>query len=113
MKRGTWNNKFELPDGSYSTSDIPDYFQYILEKYEEKTHNSAIRKYLKKIGNGFTFDIKRGYDLELLTPETMKLLGRTKTKIAKDKNGENVLHLKITEVVLVCMLLSCHVRVSE
>ena len=41
-----------------------------------------------------------GYHLELLTPETMKLLGSTKTKITKDKNGENVPHLEITEVVL-------------
>ena len=109
----TWTNKFELPEGPYSVSNIPDYFQYVLEKYGEKTHNSAIRKYLKKIGNGFTFDIKTGYYLELLTPETMKLLVRPKTKIAKDENGENVPHLEITEVVLVCMLSSCHVHVSE
>ena len=39
--------------------------------------------------------------LELLTPETMKLLGSTTNKITKDKNGENVQHLEITEVVLV------------
>ena len=45
--------------------------------------------------------IKNGYSLELLTPETMKLLGSTKNKMTKDKNGENVPHLKITEVVLV------------
>ena len=44
------------------------------------------------------FQIKKAYYLEL---ETMKLLGRTKSKITKDKNGENVLHSKITEVVLV------------
>ena len=37
----------------------------------------------------------------LLTPETMKLLGSTKSKITKDKNGENVPHLEVTEVVLV------------
>ena len=37
----------------------------------------------------------------LLTPETMKLLGSTKSKITKDKNGDNVPHLEITEVVLV------------
>ena len=48
-----------------------------------------------------TFKIKNGYILELLTPETMKLLGSTGNKITKDKNGENVPHLKITEVVLV------------
>ena len=48
-----------------------------------------------------TFKIKTGYYLELLTPETVKLLGRTKSKITKDRNGENVPHLEITEVKLV------------
>ena len=48
-----------------------------------------------------TFKIKNGYTLELLTPETMKLLGSTENEITKDKNGENVPHLEITEVVLV------------
>ena len=36
-----------------------------------------------------------------MTPETMKLLGSTKNKITKDKTGENVLYLEITEVILV------------
>ena len=40
-----------------------------------------------------------GYYFDLLTPKTMKLLGSTKSKIDKDKNGENVPHLKIIEVV--------------
>ena len=48
-----------------------------------------------------TFKIKNGYSLELLISETMKLLESTKNKITKDKNGENVPHLEITEVVLV------------
>ena len=30
----TWNDKFELPDGSYSVSDIQDYIEYIIKKYE-------------------------------------------------------------------------------
>ena len=47
------------------------------------------------------FEIKTGYYLELLTPETMKLLGSTKSKITKDKNGENIPYLEITEVVLI------------
>ena len=47
-----------------------------------------------------TFKIKNGYSLEILTPETIKLLGSTENKITKDKNDENVPHLKITEVVL-------------
>ena len=50
---------------------------------------------------GITFKIKNEHSLELLTPETMKLLGSTENKIVKDKNGENVPHLEITVVVLV------------
>ena len=47
--------------------------------------------------NRITFKIKTRYYLELLTAETMKLLGITKSKITKDKDGENVPHLNITE----------------
>ena len=53
-----------------------------------------------KLENRITFKIKTGYYPKLLTPETMKLLGSTKNKIIKYKNGENVPHLKIAEVVL-------------
>ena len=60
-----------------------------------------IRRYVSKIKNKITFRIKTGYYLELLMPETMKLLKNTKNKISKDKKGENVPHLKFTEVVLV------------
>ena len=61
----------------------------------------SVQIYVNKIENRITFKIKNGYSLELLTPETMKLLGSTENKITKDKNGENVPHLEITEVVLV------------
>ena len=47
--------------------------------------------YINRIENRITFKIKNGYYLELLTPETMKLLGSTESKITQDKNGENVL----------------------
>ena len=97
----TWNDKLELPNGSYSGSDIQDYFEYILKKYWENIDNPSIRIYVNKIENRITFKIKTGYYLELLMPETMKLLGSTENKIAKDRNGENVSHLQITEVVLV------------
>ena len=58
-------------------------------------------KNCKKIENRITFKIKTRHYLELLTPETMKLLGSTKSKITKDGNGENVPDLEITEVVLI------------
>ena len=97
----TWNDEFELPDGSYSVSDIQDYFEYILKKHGEDIDKPSIQIYVNKIENTVTFRIKNGYSLERLTPETMKLLGSTKNKITKDKNVENAPHFEITEVVLV------------
>ena len=97
----TWREEFELPDGSYSISDIQDYFEYILNKHSESVDNPSIRIYVNKIENRITYKVKSGYHLELLTPETMKLLGSTESKITKDKNCENVPHLEIVELVLV------------
>ena len=90
-----------MPDGLYYVSEIQDYFQYILKKHREKTNKPSVQIYVNKIENRVTFKIKNGYRLKLLTPETMKLLGSTENKITKDKNGGNVPHLEITEVVLV------------
>ena len=97
----TWNETFDLPDGSYSISDIQDYFEFIIKKHETLTENPSIQIYPNKIKNRIIFKIKNGYKLELLTPETMKLLGSTKEVVDKDKNGENVLKLETVEVVLV------------
>ena len=57
--------------------------------------------YVNKIENRITFKIKNRYYLELLTPETMKLLESTESKITKDKNGEQVPHLEVVELVVV------------
>ena len=99
----TWSEEFELPDGSYSVSDIQDYFEYILKKHSESVDNPSIRMYINRIENRITLDIilKNGYYLELLTPVTMKLLGSTESKITKDKNCENVPHFEVVELVLV------------
>ena len=96
-----WTDEFELPDGSYSISDIPDYFEYILKKHSENVDNPSIRIYVNKTENRVTFKVKNGHYLELLPPKTMKLLGSTESKMTKDKNGENVPHLEIVELVLV------------
>ena len=79
-----------MPDGSYSIADIQGYFKYILKKHGENVDNPSIIIYINKIENGITFKTKSRYFLELLTPETMKLLGSTESKITKDKNDENV-----------------------
>ena len=96
-----WNDKSELPNGSYSVTYIQDYLEHILKKHRENTDNPSIKIYEGKMENRITIKIKNGYSLELLTSETMKLLGRSQNKITKDKNSENVPHLEITEVVLV------------
>ena len=96
-----WNEEFELSDGSFSISDIEDYFEDILKKHGEKTVNPSIKVYLNKIENRIKFKIKTGHYHELLAPETIKLLRSTKRQITKNENDENVPYLEITEVVLI------------
>ena len=57
--------------------------------------NPSIAIYVKKIKNRISCRIKAGYYLELLMPETMKLLGSTENKVIKIKNGENVPHQRL------------------
>ena len=97
----TWHETFDLPDVSYSIGDIQDNFEFIMKKNVIINDNPSVKIYSNKIKNRIVFKIKNGYKLELLTPETMKLLGSTKKVVDKDKNGENVSKLEIVEVVLV------------
>ena len=76
----TWNEEFEWPDKSHSVSDI-----------------QGIR-------------IRTWYYLELLTPESVKLLGKIKEKITKNKNGENVPHLEITVVLIHCHIANNNIQ---
>ena len=69
----TWSDEFELPDGSYSISDIQDYFEYILKKHSESVDNPPIEIFVSRNENRITFKIKNGYYLELLTPETNEI----------------------------------------
>ena len=97
----TWNDTFDLPDGSYYIVDIQDYFELIIKKHETLTENPPIQIYPNKIKNRIVFTIKTNYKLELLTPETMSLLGSTNKDVDSDKNSENVPKLESVEVVLV------------
>ena len=73
----TWNEEFELPDGSYSVSYIPDDFRYFIKKHKKLTDNPLKRIDVNQMENRITFRMKTGYYLELLMPETMKVLGST------------------------------------
>ena len=86
----TWNDTFDLPDGSHSVEDIQDYFEFIIRKNETLAEDPPIEIYPNKIKNRIVFKIKTSYESELLTPETRKLLGSTNKDVGKDKNGENV-----------------------
>ena len=55
-------------------------FEYILKKHGENIDKPSVQIYVNKIENRITFKIKNGYNLELLTPETIKLLGSTEIK---------------------------------
>ena len=76
----TWNDEFDLPDDSYSISDIQDYFEFIIKKHETMSENPPIQTYPNKIKNRIFFRIKTGHKLELLSLETMNLLGSAKKK---------------------------------
>ena len=97
----TWNETFDLPDGSYNTSEIQNYIEYIIKKHETIGENAPILIYSDTKNNRIVFKIKRGYKLKLLSKETMKLLGSTKYIINSDKNSENVPRLENVEVILV------------
>ena len=107
----TWSDEFELPDGSYSISDIQDYFEHILKKHSESVDDPPIEIFVSKNENRITFKIKNGYYLEHLTHETVKLLGSTESKITGEKKGENVPHLEIVELGLIhCNIVNNHYR---
>ena len=71
----TWNDEFIVPDGSYSVSDIQDYFKYIIKKHGTIADNPPVQIYVYKMKTRIVFKIKTSYKLELLSKETMQLLG--------------------------------------
>ena len=97
----TLNHTFDLSDGSYSIENIQDYFKFIIKKHVTLTENPPVRVYPNKIKNRIVFKIKTGYKLELLSPETINLLGITKKYVDQDKDGEDVPKLESFEVALV------------
>ena len=54
----TWNDTFDFPDGSYSISDIQDYFELIIKKHETLTENPPIQIYPNKIKNRIILKVK-------------------------------------------------------
>ena len=61
----TWSDEFELPDGSYSISDIQDYFEYILKKYSENVDKPSVKIYVNKLKIGLHLRLKMDIILNL------------------------------------------------
>ena len=82
-----WNEEFNLPDGSYFVFDIQDCFEYIIKKHETitDTDNRLVEIDVNEIKNRIVFKRKTGYKLELLSEETMQLLGSSKKLLIKTK----------------------------
>ena len=97
----TWNETFDLPDRSYNILQIQDHIEYIIKKHKTTGETAPILIDANTINNRIVFKIKSGYKLELLSKETMNLLGSTSSIIDADKNSENVPRLENVEVVLV------------
>ena len=90
-----------MPDGSYSIADIQGYLEFIIKKHATLAENPLVQIYPNKIKNRVVFKVKAGYKLELLSLESMKLLGSTKKDIDQNKDRENEPQLKPVEVVFV------------
>ena len=79
---------------------IQDYFEYAIRKHETIEVNPPVQIYPNKIKSRIVFKTKTRYKLELLSPETMELLGKVKRDAGKDKDGEDIPKLESVEVVL-------------
>ena len=97
----TWNDTFDVPDGSYSIVALQNYFEYIIKKHKTIANVSPVFIYVNEKNNRIVFKIKSGYKLELLSKETMRLLGSSADTIDGDKNSELVPKLESVDLVLV------------
>ena len=100
----TINLKYHLQYGKKYLNYLMNHVLYMIFKVILKINDNkkpSIRIFVNKIKNRITFKIKTGYYLELLTPQSMKLLGSTKSKITKDENGKNLHNFEIADFVLV------------
>ena len=82
-----WNETFDIPDGSYSIATLQDYFGYVIKKHKTITTTLPVLIYVNPINNRVVFKIKTGYKLELLSKETMRLLGSSTNIIDKKKTA--------------------------
>ena len=90
-----------MPDVPYSIADIQNYFEFLIKKHETLAGNPSVQIYPNEIKNRIVFKVKTGYELELSSSKTMKLLGSSKNDVDQDNDGEDIPKLESVKVVLV------------
>ena len=95
----TWNDKFDLPDGSYSTSDTQDYFHFIIKKNETLTENATVQIYTNKIKNRILLK-KNRIQIRIFIFRNNEIIKHNK-HVDQYKNGEDVSKLESFEIALV------------
>ena len=100
-----WKEKFQLSDVTCSVSNVQTNFKYIIKKHETAVDNSPIRIYVNKVENRIPNNIETGHYLETLTPETMKLLDRTRSNVTRNGDGEKLSHLETNLIKKFCIRL--------
>ena len=110
----TWDQTFNLPDGSYSIEDIQDYFEFIIKKHESLPDNLPIKISPNRLINRIVFKIKSGYKLEALSENNKKLLGLASNIVDTDKNSESACNLQTVQTVSVhCNLVENQYQLSS
>ena len=116
MSGPAWSEDVTIPDSSYEISQMQNYFlDEVVKKHAsnvKSNEQSPILIYANRMLNRVSFRIKTGYKLELLTNETMRLLGDGPI-IDTTKNSENVPKLEIVRNVLVFCNLVENVYVQD
>ena len=90
-----------MPDVPYSIAEIQNYFEFLIKKHETLAGNPSVQIYPNEIKNRIVFKVKTGYELELSSSKTMKLLGSSKNDVDQDNDGEDIPKLESVKVVLV------------
>ena len=90
----TWNDSFDLPDGSYSIADMQDYFEFIIKKHETYSENPPVQIHPNKIK-------ENRIQIRISISGNDEIIREHKKDVEHDKDGEDVSKLESVEVVLV------------
>ena len=72
----TWNDTFDLPDGSYPIADIEDYFEFIIKKHKTLTENPPVQIYPNKIKNRIVFLNKNRIQIRIIISRNDEIIGK-------------------------------------